>query len=202
MSECKRECLPPPRRRDPYDYPTHSRPPSRDPLPYSDPPPALQAQRGRHPEAPQQYHHTAPRPGRQQQPRQDAPPYQPSRGGDGHHYESVGELRSSASRDASPERYPPPGYAAPDRYEERDGYGEAERYAHDDRYARVDRERKRSASTERYVEPDRYASREERHGSRGRSASTERYASAEPYDYRDEGRRPDPRQKNPLIGAV
>ena len=46
----------------------------------------------------------------------------------------------------------------------------------------------RQASPGRYTSP-------ERHGNQ------ERYASPEPYGYR-EGRQRDPRQKNPMVGAV
>ncbi|KAG7255729.1 hypothetical protein CRUP_016973 [Coryphaenoides rupestris] len=157
------------------------------------PPPPPQAQRGRQPDAQQhQYHRPT---------RQDTPPYQLGRGGgggggggggNGHHYESVGDPQGY--RDANP-----------------DGDGHDERYARvdrhkgvaDERYARVDRSanRARTASTERYAEADQYA-RVDRSGRRERAASTERYAEAEPYGYQDNGRRPDPRQKNPLIGAV
>ncbi|KAJ3584725.1 hypothetical protein NHX12_015220 [Muraenolepis orangiensis] len=196
-----------PRRKDPYDYPTHSRPVARDPVPYSGaypshqpPPPPAQAQRGgRQPESRQ--------PESRQQRYPAAPPYKPSRGGDHqqqqqhqrhYQYESVGSLQGSAYREPSPERYPPPGYANSE---------------HDERYARVDRgrvdrgrtaNRERSASTERYVEPEAepHAGRPDRYGGRERAASTERYGGGEPYGYRDEGRRADPRQKNPLIGAV
>ena len=47
----------------------------------------------------------------------------------------------------------------------------------------------RQASPGRYTSPER------------RPATRERYASPERYDYGDE-RQPDPRRKNPMIGAV
>ncbi|XP_024150100.1 par-3 family cell polarity regulator beta a [Oryzias melastigma] len=76
-----------PPRRDPYDYPTHSRPVARDPGPY----------------APQQRYHP---PAQQQRPqlRQDVPP-SPTGGRRGRYYNDPARGRADGYRQASPGRY-------------------------------------------------------------------------------------------------
>ncbi|XP_039998182.1 par-3 family cell polarity regulator beta a isoform X2 [Xiphias gladius] len=139
-------------RRDPYDYPTHSRPVPKQsapyPGPYHDPP--VPSHPGRVPppqsgtqsqQAPsnQRYPPSSPHAGHQHRKpvRQDIPP-SPSAGRRGrHYYEAVGG-RADGYQEASPDRYP---------------------------------------------------------------VARERYTSPESYSYGDE-RQPDPRRKNPVIGAV
>ncbi|RVE75417.1 hypothetical protein OJAV_G00016590 [Oryzias javanicus] len=76
-----------PPRRDPYDYPTHSRPVARDPGPY----------------APQQQRYHPPAQQRAQ-PRQDVPP-SPTGGRRGRYYNDPARGRADGSRQASPDRY-------------------------------------------------------------------------------------------------
>lgn len=110
-------------RRDPYDYPTHSRPMPREAAPYTSHDPRVQQSGTQSQQINPRYYHTAPRSRQQHQAaaRQDMPP-SPAQG----------------------------------------RRGQADRY--------------RQASPGRYGSPDRY-------------------------NYGDE-RQPDPRRKNPMIGAV
>ncbi|XP_044201364.1 par-3 family cell polarity regulator beta a isoform X3 [Thunnus albacares] len=123
-------------RRDPYDYPSHSRTAPREPAPYPghyhDQP--VSSHPGRVP-LPQpasgnpRYYHTSPHQGQRHRAavRQDVPP-SPSAGQRGrHYYEAVGG-RGDGYRQASPGRYTSPvrypdakeRYASPERY----GYGD------------------------------------------------------------------------------
>ncbi|XP_060923246.1 par-3 family cell polarity regulator beta a [Limanda limanda] len=136
-------------RRDPYDYPTHSRPAPREAAPYPShagrvPLPQLGAQYEQA-SGNQRYYPSSPHAGQQPRTaaRQDVP-LSPSAGPRGRHYYEAAGGRV-------------------------DGY--------------------RSASPGRYTSPER------------NPAPRERYTSPERYTYRDD-RQPDPRQKNPVIGAV
>ncbi|XP_029305178.1 par-3 family cell polarity regulator beta a isoform X1 [Cottoperca gobio] len=109
-------------RRDPYDYPTHSRPVPRDPAPYpghySDPPASSHPGRVQLPQAPnnQRYYPSSPRAEQQHRAavRQDVPP-SPNAGRRGRHYNEAvggrgdGYLQASSGRYTSPERYPDTG---------------------------------------------------------------------------------------------
>ncbi|KAM3585463.1 uncharacterized protein V6R79_018086 [Siganus canaliculatus] len=136
-------------RRDPYDYPTHSRPKPREPVPYPgqyhEPPVSSHPNRVPLPQS----HHTS-----------SSPPYYPSSSHTGHRHH--GPVRQDV----------PPSPASGHRgrhYNEAPG-GRADGY--------------RQASPGRYTSPERYP-----------------VPRGEHYDYGDE-RQPDPRRKNPLIGAV
>ncbi|XP_031708007.1 par-3 family cell polarity regulator beta a [Anarrhichthys ocellatus] len=129
-------------RRDPYDYPTHSRPVAREPAypgHYTDPPQSHQA------------------PSNQR--------YYPSSSGAGQQH------RAAVRQDVPPS--PTAGRRGRSYYEGPGGRGDGHR----------------QASPGRYTDPERYRDIGERH------------ASPERYDLGDE-RQPDPRRKNPLIGAV
>ncbi|XP_018516497.1 par-3 family cell polarity regulator beta a isoform X2 [Lates calcarifer] len=119
-------------RRDPYDYPTHSRPVPRESAPYPGRVPLPQSgtqsqQMSTHP----RYYPSSPHAGQQHRTavRQDVPP-SPTAGHRGrHYYEAVGG-RADGYRDASPGRF-----ASPERY---------------------------PAARERYTSPERYNYRDER----------------------------------------
>ncbi|XP_068561524.1 LOW QUALITY PROTEIN: partitioning defective 3 homolog B-like [Cebidichthys violaceus] len=107
-------------RRDPYDYPTHSRPVAREaayPGQYHDPPQSHQAPSN------QRYHPSSSGAGQQHRAavRQDVPP-SPTAGRRGrNYYEAAGGRGDQASpgRYTSPERYPDAGerHGSPERYE-------------------------------------------------------------------------------------
>ncbi|XP_026217952.1 par-3 family cell polarity regulator beta a [Anabas testudineus] len=115
-------------RRDPYDYPTHSRPMPRDAAPYPihdhDPPVSshpgrMTQQTGTQPRqepSNPRYYHTAPRSRQQHQAaaRQDIPP-SPAMGRRGRQYYEVTGGRAEGYRQASPGRY-----TSPERYDYRD----------------------------------------------------------------------------------
>ncbi|XP_038136556.1 par-3 family cell polarity regulator beta a isoform X1 [Cyprinodon tularosa] len=112
-------------RRDPYDYPTHSRPVLREPVPYSshhqDPPvsgrlplPQASNQSQQQP-ANQRYYPSAQQ--HRAAMRQDVPP-SPTAGSRGRQYYEPTAGRGDGYRQASPDRYP----TAKDRYAGADGY--------------------------------------------------------------------------------
>ncbi|KAM3857155.1 par-3 family cell polarity regulator beta a [Diretmus argenteus] len=135
-------------RRDPYDYPTHSRPAPREPAPYPgnypgtyplhDPPASSQSGRLPLPQSGSQsqlapvdprYYPSSPRAGQQHRAplRQDIPPSAPPARRGRPQYDTVGGRgdgyrQASPGRYTSPERYPLSGerYASPERY----GYGD------------------------------------------------------------------------------
>lgn len=125
-------------RRDPYDYPTHSRPVPREPVPYpgryNDPPASSHPSRGPLPQAGSQSHNpryypSSPSAGQQQRAplRQDVPP-SPTAGRRGWHYYEAAGGRVDGYRQASPGRY-----ASPERYPvARERYTSPERYAYGD----------------------------------------------------------------------
>ncbi|XP_071320664.1 par-3 family cell polarity regulator beta a isoform X2 [Trachinotus anak] len=141
-------------RRDPYDYPTHSRPMPRESAPYpgyyQDPPVSSRIplpQPGAHSQqasSNQRYYPSSPHTGQKHgmMVRQDVPP-SPTAGHRGrHYYEAVGG-RADGYRGASPGRY-----TSPERYPvTRERYTSPERYPD---------------TRERYTSPERYAYRDER----------------------------------------
>lgn len=117
-------------RRDPYDYPTHSRPTPREPAPYPGRAPLPQPGGQSHQASGnQRYYPSSPRAGQQHRAavRQDVPP-SPSTGRRGrHYYEAAGgrvdEYRhASPGRYTSPERYPGTRerYTSPERHDYKD----------------------------------------------------------------------------------
>ncbi|XP_029942262.1 partitioning defective 3 homolog B-like isoform X2 [Salarias fasciatus] len=88
-------------RRDPYDYPTHSRAGPRDPSPYSgryhDPPVPGHSSPRYHPQQPPQQHRATSR--------QDVPPSPGAGQGGRHFYEAAGGRVDAYRRQASPGRY-------------------------------------------------------------------------------------------------
>nr|XP_033471997.1 par-3 family cell polarity regulator beta a isoform X1 [Epinephelus lanceolatus] len=129
-------------RRDPYDYPTHSRPVPREPAPYPghyhDPPassrpghvqpPQTGAQSYQAPSN-QRYHPSSPGAGQQHRAaaRQDVPP-SPTAGRRGRHYYEAAGGRVDVYRQASPGRY-----TSPERYPDtRERYASPERYGYGD----------------------------------------------------------------------
>ncbi|KAM4537845.1 par-3 family cell polarity regulator beta a isoform 2-T3 [Fundulus diaphanus] len=143
-----------PPRRDPYDYPTHSRPVPREPAPYPGPyqDPPVSSNSGRLP-LPQSS-------GQSQQ----APPYQ-------RHHPSGQQHRAALRQDVPPS--PTAGRRGRPYYDPNAGRGDGYR----------------QASPGRYGSPDGYPT------------ARERNASTDSYRYGDEGQ-PEPRRKDPMIGAV
>ncbi|KAM4710757.1 par-3 family cell polarity regulator beta a isoform 2-T2 [Anableps anableps] len=141
-------------RRDPYDYPTHSRPALREPAPYpshyQDPPVSSNSSRLPLPQSSNQS--------------QQAPTNQ-------RYYPSTQQHRAAMRQDVPPS--PTAGRRGGQYYEPIAGRGDGYR----------------QASPGRYASPDRYP------------AARQRYASPDGYRYGDE-RQPEPRRKDPMIGAV
>lgn len=144
----------PPPRRDPYDYPTHSKPVPREPASYptqyQDPP--VSSNSGRLP-LPQSSSQSQPALSNQR------------------HYPSAQQHRAALRQDVPPS--PTAGRRGRQYYEPTAGRGDGYR----------------QASPGRYASPDRYP------------AARQRYASPDGYRYTEE-RRPEPRRKDPMIGAV
>ncbi|CAK6962492.1 par-3 family cell polarity regulator beta a [Scomber scombrus] len=123
-------------RRDPYDYPTHSRTAPREPIPYPGPyhDQPVSSHSGRVP-PPQQtsnkpgYYPSSPHAGQQHRAalRQDVPP-SPNTGHRGRQYYEAGGGRVDAYRQASPGRY-----ISPERYPDaRERYTSPQRYGYED----------------------------------------------------------------------